>query len=161
MPNIIARLDPATNHPVVFNTDAMTDDSIECWDGKATTEQVSMSYYHTCKPLSAADMAIMCKRYAKHIGSKDVFVRYRLPRTVREVPSILTTRGRPAAQPAVVAAVEPVQPAKRGRKPAVMPDAPTMAAVPDTSVDMVAAIAGLQAEFNDKFAALLRAATKK
>ncbi len=152
--NIIARLDPATHRPVVFNTDNMTNSTIECWDGKDAIEQVSMAYYHTCKPLSAQDMEQMRKRFARYTGA-EAFLRYRLPRTVREVPSILSKPGRPAAAPAPAVDSSVATPKRGpGRPPRV-----TAPATPQQEIDLSAALAGLQAKFNLELEALMRTAS--
>jgi hypothetical protein len=117
MTEILARVDVATQTPVVFFPHSVDKQHILAWmNGKETI--VTLDYYHTTKPLSAADEEILRSRYAKATGDTAVFVRHRLPRVPRERPNMLAPAPKqaPAPTPAAAPAPAPANRATRRRK---------------------------------------------
>lgn len=126
---VLCRWDGEKNKPVVFNTNKMEGGMIESWIS-GDPEMVPLSYYHTTLPLASADEKLLAARYAKATGDKNVQIRHRLPRTVKEVPNriaktpLIKLQDLPEAAPAPVVApvVETTAPA-----PVVEPVAATPA----------------------------------
>lgn len=108
---ILCRLDVAKNAPVVFFRGSIDGEMILAWCNGAE-EVTSLAYYHTTKPLSAADEEVLRQRYATVTGDKAVRVHHRLPRVPRERMNLLaapTPAPMPQAAPAPQPAPTPIQ----------------------------------------------------
>lgn len=113
---ILCRWDGEKNKPVVFNTNKMEGGMIESWIS-GDPVMVPLSYYHTTLPMAAADEKLLAARYAKATGDKNVQIRHRLPRTVKEIPnriartSAIKLQDVPAEAPAAPVVAEAPAPA--------------------------------------------------
>ncbi len=141
---ILCRVD--TNRiPVVFLTDSIDYDKghILSWT-KGEPQVVSLSYYHTTLPLSAADEEILRQRYARAFADDDVVVRHRLPRTERVRENILSKPGRKAgSEPKLSVEQAPVAPVQAVAVPVDITPTPQQ---------LFAAIEGMRVEFAQQFA---------
>ena len=142
--NIICRIDPTNNKPVVFVTDQMDYEKgiILSWNAEpgADAEIKPLTYYQITNPVSEADEKVLVERYMERFGEKEVLVRHKLPRRQKPTQSFLSgpVTVTNSAEHASVK-VPPV--------------------VGHTDVDIVAALEALRASVDDKFKALIRAAT--
>jgi hypothetical protein len=143
--NIICRIDPTNNKPVVFVTDQMDYDKGEILSWIAEPGQDAeikpLTYYQITNPVSEADEKVLVERYMEKFGEKEITVRHKLPRRAKPTQSFLSGNTGSALVDAVHASIK-VPPVSG-----------------NTAVDFVAALEALRASVDDKFRALIRAAT--
>ena len=176
MTEILCRVDTAKKQPVVFIPHSIDNNNIIAWINGAE-QIVSLDYYHSTGPLSAADEEVLRKRYAAATGNTFVKARHRLPRVPRILENILAKppKAAPVATvPAPVATPAPTPapaPAARKRptakkkaakrRPAAKPADVAAPVVQATPNDVLQAIEAARADFAARMESIMQTLTPK